>query len=177
MFGRSSLCSTHYSDALPSVLQPSLVQIGYDPFFRQKAGALTKSMAAAADIAAAAASLLQQQQAAVAAAGCGGQQQLAAHFSEEAKGRLYELLQVRRDCWCYNTSVSSSSSSSHLLNCHQICARNKAAIGPSTNKFPSPTNQLICFPANLLPCHNLHFSSTVCAVRPLGQQSGPFVAH
>jgi hypothetical protein len=51
-------------------------------------------MAAAGDIAAALQQLLQQQQDAVAAAGCGSAPQMAAHFSEDAKGRFYQLLQV-----------------------------------------------------------------------------------
>jgi hypothetical protein len=51
-------------------------------------------MAAAGDIAAALQQLLQQQQDAVAAAGCGSGPQVAAHFSDDAKSRFYQLLQV-----------------------------------------------------------------------------------
>jgi hypothetical protein len=78
-----------------STLQPLLVGSQYDPFFRQKCTALSKSMDAAGDIATAVQQLLQQQQDAVAAAGCGNTPQMAAHFSEDAKARFYQLLQVR----------------------------------------------------------------------------------
>ena len=80
--------------AVDICLQPSLLSANYDPFFRQKGAALTKSMAAAADIAATLQQLLQQQQAAVAAAGGDKQQQLEAHLGAEAKDRMYQLFQV-----------------------------------------------------------------------------------
>jgi hypothetical protein len=86
---RCSLLATYL------LLQPLLVGSKYDPFFRQKCTALAKSMDAAGDIAAALQQLLQQQQNAVAAAGCGSTPQMTAHFSEDAKSRFYQLLQVR----------------------------------------------------------------------------------
>jgi hypothetical protein len=83
------------------LLQPALAS--YDPFFRQKSAALTKSMAAAADIAVTLQQLLQQQKAATAAAaatGGGRQQQMEALLGLEAKERMYQLIQVCRECSC-----------------------------------------------------------------------------
>jgi hypothetical protein len=72
--------------------QPTLST--YDPFFRQKGSALTKSMAAAADIAVALQGLLEQHAAAAAAVGSSSRMEV--HFGAEAKERMYQLFQV---CW------------------------------------------------------------------------------
>jgi hypothetical protein len=74
------------------VLQPSLAK--YDPFFRQKGAALTKSMTAAAEIAVTLQQLLQQQADATAAAGGDKQQQVDALLGAEARDRMYQLVQV-----------------------------------------------------------------------------------
>ncbi|KAF6264621.1 hypothetical protein COO60DRAFT_1698204 [Scenedesmus sp. NREL 46B-D3] len=92
--------------------QPLLAGSQYDPFFRQKCTALSKSMAAAGDIAAALQLLLQEQQDAIAAAGCGGAPQMAAHFSEETKGRFYQLLQY--SLWGNKTDLSMLVDVAHL---------------------------------------------------------------
>lgn len=81
------------------MLQPLLVSSSYDPFFRQKSAALDKSLQAAADMAVSLNSLLKEQQDEVASAGCGVVPQLGAHFSDGAKERMNQLMQVGALGW------------------------------------------------------------------------------